>query len=1117
MYRLKELKMPAVALTDKYNLFGLIHFYQAAVLNGIKPILGCELCVENQLSPKFTDLGKDNSAYHLVLVAETEQGYKNLVQLSTAGYLNANRQTPRINKAILAKYAKGLIAFSGCLEGEIAQLILKDEVEKAYKIANEYRDIFGKNNFFIELQDHGLSQEKKASKELINLSRKSNIPMVATNDVHYLNKSDSLYHEVLWRIGEGKILEDDIQHICQSDEFYLKSSEEMFDLFSEITESIDNSVYIAERCNVTLDFGKTIVPLFVPHGAMEEENQQLEKLCFKKLNEKFHSSISESIKKRLQHELEIIKSTGFSGYFLIVHDFVYMAKQKGIPIGPGRGSAAGSFVAYLLNITEIDPLQYDLLFERFINPERVTAPDIDIDVGDRYRADAIHYFFKKYGQNNVASIITFGTMAARAVLRDVGRILKLPLSEIDHIVKLIPNEPKITLDESCQQVPELKSLSQDGGKYQKLFDISRALEGLVRHTSTHASGIVISKDPLGESIPLCLGSQEEILTQYDMGSLKELGFLKFDILGLRTLTTIDDCIQQIYKFHRIQLSPSSIPLDDKATFDLFQKAKTIGIFQFESNGIRDYLRKLEPENIEDIIALLALYRPGPLGSDMVDDFIHRKKGKSQITYLHPQLKPILEKTYGIILYQEQVMEIAKELGGFTFGQADLLRRAMGNKDPEKMEAMRSMFLEGSVRYGIDQAEADSIFDQMAKFAGYGYNKSHSAAYAILAYRTAFLKVNYFPEFMSALMTNESENHEKIAQYVIECKTMRVNVLKPDINMSTNVFQVDSKKQIIFSLLAIKTISAAAVQAILEARNSGESFQSFLDFCQRVDLKHVSMKMIENLIWAGVFDSLDKNRNHLVQALETIYYTEQKKQNDIQIGQTTLFGSSPIIADSEKNYASDLTLVQKLMKEKEILGFYFSDHPLSEYEWELKNCVTPLYQLPKSMSGSNIKAAGLIVEILDWKIKKTNEDYSRFYLEDLDSRIEIIVWPEIYKKFKSVIAKDELVAVQGKLDIVHEKIRIIASEIILVKEVVEKWAKSIRIKLNLIGIDALVWETIQSIFKKHPGNMSVFFELETLHHGIVVLKIGEKYRIHPTKSFLKNLSEFLNPEVIHIEF
>lgn len=1118
MVRLKQLQMPAVALTDKANLFGAVTFYQSALFHGLKPLIGCEIWVASESRfEKTRPAGRPEAVYPLVLLAENEEGYRNLVKLSSAGYLQGFFNIPRVDKGLLARHSRGLIALSGGPEGEIDRFLLKDEMPMALKIAGEYQELFGKDRFFLEVQNHRKAAETKLLKQLAEMAGKNDMPLVATNDVRYLTREEAPFHEVLLCLGKGEVLSDPGHSTYGTDEYYLKSAEEMAGLFAEVPEAVRRTVEIAERCNVTFEFGKTYMPSFpVPDIGLNEDSY-LEKLCREGLERRYGGRASDpEILGRMAEELSIIRKTGFSGYFLIVRDFIAQARAKGIPVGPGRGSAAGSLVSYLIGITGVDPIRYDLLFERFINPERVSAPDIDVDVCDRRRDEVLDYMIQAYGQDRVASIVTFGTMAAKAVVRDVGRVLEIPLPEVDRIAKLIPGEPKLTLGDALERVPELRAIATEQGPFRKLWDVSRALEGLVRHVSTHAAGIIVGNEPLLERIPLCTGAGGEVLTQYDMNVLKDLGLLKLDILGLSALTVIDDTLHLIKKNRRLSLDPDQLPLDDAATFKLLKEAKTTGLFQLESRGMRDYIRKLEPENLDDLMALLALYRPGPLGSDLVDDFFHRKKGLLKVEYLHPRLEPILRNTYGVILYQEQVMRIAKDLAGFTLGQADLLRRAMGSKNPEKMEQMRGKFLAGARERGIPGDAAEALFNQMAKFAGYGFNKSHSAAYALLVYQEAYLKAHFAPEFMAALLTSEAGNQDKVSQYVFECKRMGIPILPPDVNESRDVFLATAEGRIRFGLSAIKNVGTPAVLAILETRASGPPFESLGDFCGRVDLKAFTPKMLECLILAGAFDFSRASRAAMKEEVEKIFHQSQRAQADSQRGQTSLFGMMDESAAEGPPAVKEFSPTQILSAEKEVLGFYLSGHPLSEYEWELEHYVAPIHELEEWPDGQEIRIAGLIRGFSKSAVKKTKEVYGRFVLEDLHSSVEAIAWPEVYQKYQALLAKDKLVALKGRLDKSGNRIQVIVGEAIPMNEMAAQWAKGIRLTLNVVGLDDQLLPKVKAICEKYPGKAKVYFNMQTTHHGVMVVEAGPELRVTPSSGFLREMHPVLGEDSVEIE-
>jgi DNA polymerase-3 subunit alpha len=1111
MALLKERQMPAVALTDKSNLFGAIAFYQSSLAHGLKPILGCEIWVSSNKAKNGS--GRGEGAHPLVLLAENETGYKNLMKLSSESYLGDHQLVPHVNKAFLASHCQGLIVLSGGEQSEINDLILKDDVPGALKTAEEYRDIFGVNHFFLEIQSHKQAFDPKVQKALVEISAQTAIPLVATNDVKYLKREEAAFHEVLLCLGKGEVLSDPKHFSMGTTEYYLKSGEEMKEAFADIPGAVERTLEIAERCHVSLEFGKTLMPAFPVPEKWLSENEYLEKVCREGLVKRYGAKASDpAVQNRLTEELAVIQKTGFSGYFLIVWDFIAKARQKNIPVGPGRGSAAGSLVSYVTGITDVDPIRYDLLFERFINPERVSAPDIDVDVCDRRRGEVLRYMTETYGRDRVASIATFGTMAAKAALRDVGRVLEIPLPEVDRIAKMIPWEPKITLDDAMKKVPELKTIAQGEGPYRKLWDVSKALEGLVRHVSTHAAGIIIGNEPLLEEIPLYQNG-DEVLSQFDMNALKEVGLLKLDILGLRTLSVIDDTLQSIEKHRKIKLNLSEIPLDDAATFKLLREAKTAGIFQLESRGMRDYLRKLEPSEMEDLIALNALYRPGPLGSDMVDDFIHRKKGQVKVQYLHPKLEPILKTTYGVIVYQEQVMRIAKDLAGFSLGQADLLRRAMGNKNSEKMEQMRDKFLSGARETKIPAETADAIFDLMAKFAGYGFNKSHSAAYALIAYQTAYLKANFTAEFIASLLTSESGNQEKISQYIFECKKMGIKILPPDVNESSDIFNVTETGDIRYSLSSIKNVGTPAVDAILQTRKKGP-YLSLFDFCQRVDLKTFTPKMLECLIAAGAFDFTKTSRTKMKAEAEKIFRQAQVDQADTQSGQTSLFESAKPVPVVLTEIPEESPAVA-LMAEKELLGFYLSGHPLSEHEWELEHYVMPLNELDEMNDGAEVRVAGLIRGLSQSVAKKTKEVYARFTLEDLHSHVEVIAWPETFKKYRALLAKDKLVGLKGRLDKTGDRVQIIANDMIDMNDMAVKWAKGVRLIFNVVGLDESLLPKVKAICEKHKGEAKVYFHMQTTHHGLMVLEAGD-LKVKPSKAFFNEIYAILGDDSIEIE-
>ena len=898
----KDLGMTSLAITDHGTMYGVINFYKAAIKHGIKPIIGCEV----YLAPGSRKSRNENERlkyYHLILLAHNNQGYHNLIKLVSAANIEGMYYRPRIDKEILREYHEGLIALSACVAGEIPRAILQEDFAHAEELIQEYIEIFGRDNFYLEIQNHGLEDETKVANALINLSKKYKIGIVVTNDVHYTNREDSESHDVLLCIQTNKLVEDTKRLKFNSDDYYLKSPEEMRELYPNLPEAMSNTIKIAERCNVTIEFGHLQLPNFKIPVQYENAEKYLRSLCEEKVHQRY-DVITDEIKERLNYELSTIHNMQYDNYFLIVYDFIRYAKSVGIAVGPGRGSAAGSIVAYILGITELDPLQFNLLFERFLNPERVTMPDIDIDFCYLRREEVIDYVKNLYGEEQVSQIATFGTMAAKAAIRDVGRVLNMTFNEVSEIVKLMPNELKITIDKALEQSREFRNAYDNSDKVKRLIDLSRKLEGLPRHASTHAAGVVIAPRPLTDIMPMQL-SNGMLVTQYDKDIIEELGLLKMDFLGLRTLTAISDAIKNIKYSRGEEIDLSKIPLDDSKTAKMLSEGKTGAVFQMESAGMTNLVRDLQPEGFADLIPTVALYRPGPLGSGMVEDFIERKHGKREIKYLHPLLEPILKETYGVILYQEQVMQVVQALAGFTLGQADILRRAMGKKKAEVLMAQRENFMRGCIDNGIDEKLADKIFELLMHFADYGFNKSHSAAYALLAWQTAYLKANYPVEFMAAMMSSVMDS-DKVAEYIELARRMGINVLGPDINISGTTFYVDNGA-IRFGLAAIKNIGQAMIDSLVAVRNRGGKFKSLYDFCCRIDHRILSKKAIESLAKCGAFDSIDSRRTRQVAAVDSAVSAGQRYQNDMNSGQLNLFG--------DENFVEHFILPDVLEKSK----------------------------------------------------------------------------------------------------------------------------------------------------------------------------------------------------------
>ncbi|MGB9662198.1 MAG: DNA polymerase III subunit alpha [Moorellaceae bacterium] len=1018
-----QMGMPALALTDHGVMYGAVDFYKTAKAYGLKPIIGCEVYVAPR-SRLDKEPRQDDFQYHLVLLVENETGYRNLNALVSAAYLEGFYYKPRVDRELLARYHEGLIALSACLAGEVPALLLKGQDEQARERAAWYREVFGPGRFFLELQDQGLPEQRRLNRQLVELGQALGIPLVVTNDAHYVRRDQARIQDVLLCIQTGKTLQEEDRLRFATPEFYLKSAEEMERIFAEIPSAIENTIKIAEQCNFDFELGRLHLPEYrTPSG--QDTAAYLRSLCYQGL-EKRYSPPSELARQRLEYELNIIEKMGYPGYFLIVWDLVNFARQRDIPVGPGRGSAAGSLVAYCLGITNIDPLRYNLLFERFLNPERVSMPDIDIDFCFERREEVIQYAREKYGEEHVAQIITFGTMAARAAVRDVGRVLGWPVSEVDRLAKMVPAELGITLERALEVAPDLRALYQSSARVRELLDTARAVEGLPRHASIHAAGIVITGEPLVHYVPL-QKTGDAVTTQFPMQTVEELGLLKMDLLGLRTLTVIGHTVEAVRR-DGDDLELDRLPLDDRVTYDLLSSGESTGVFQLESSGMRAILRSLKPERFEDIIALVALYRPGPLGSGMVEDFIQRKHGLTPINYPHPDLEPVLRETYGVILYQEQVMQIAHVMADYTLGQADELRRAMGKKKPEEMARHRSRFIEGAIKKGYDRAQAEKIFDLMEYFAGYGFNKSHSAAYALVAYQTAYLKAHYPVEFMAALLSSVSQNLEKVAPYLEECRRLGIQVLPPDINESDVDFTARGK-HIRFGLAAVKNVGRAAVEAIIAARKAGGPFTSLIDFCRRVDLHIVNKRVIESLIRCGAFDSLGKGRRQLLSVLDACLEAAGRDQEDRRRGQVSLLDivelppEEPALPDIK-----DFSPAEILAMEKELLGFYVSGHPLEPYAEALRRRTThPLAQLGELEEGTAVVVGGIVVGLRRLTTRK-GEPMAYVLLEDFGGQVEVLLFPRLYSRCRHWVAEDTVLLVEGRINLEEEGVKILADQV-----------------------------------------------------------------------------------------
>jgi len=1046
----REYRMPAVAITDHGNIFGAIDFYIRAMKAGVKPIIGCEMYLAPRSRFDKTGGLKQEKLQHITLLVRNEEGYRNLIKLVSLGYLEGFYYKPRIDKHLLSQHTKGLIGLSGCMQSELNQSLREGNIDKAKESLKFYKEIFEPGCFYVELQQQFLPDQERLIRQAVKLAKEMDIPCVATNDVHYLRKEYSFAHDVLLAIQTQTTIEDPQRLRLGSDQFYFKSPEEMKELFSELPQAITNTIAIAERCNLELEFNKIHLPRFQPPEGYTQE-EYLRKLCYENLERKYPHP-SQEVKHRIEYELSVINKLGFTSYFLIVWDFVRFAKSKGIPVGPGRGSAAGSIVSYLLGITTIDPLKYGLLFERFLNPDRVSLPDIDIDFCYERRQEVIDYVIDKYGENNVAQIITFGRMQARAVVRDVARALNIPYQDADRIAKLIPSDLGMDLNRAVQLEPELRNLIERDDKVKNLIEVAKVLEGLSRHVSIHAAGVVISDRPLMELIPLYKTPDGEIVTGYDMDSIDKVGLMKMDFLGLKTLTMIEECKKIIARTRNIELDIEDINLDDAPTYEMLSNGDSTGVFQLESSGMRSLLTRLRPQKFEDLIAILALYRPGPLGSGMVDDFIRRRNGKIKVQYEHPILEPILKETYGIILYQEQAMQIASALSGFSMAEADMLRRAMGKKLPEVMETQREKFIKGAKAKKVSEKKAERIFSLIEQFAGYGFNKSHSTAYAMLSYRTAYLKANFPSEFITALLSSEMHNTDKLREYLKYANKQGIKILPPDINESYARFTLVSEDAIRFGLSAIKNVGESAVESIIKARKEGGKFGSLFDFCKRVDSRAVNKKVIESLIKAGAFDSLGYKRSALMAVLDKALELAQNFQRDRIKGQMSFFdsASSGFEIDTEKFIPdiSEWPQEQILRFEKDYLGFYVSGHPLDKYAELITTYSTVTTKdILNLRENQEVKIGGIITSLKKKFTRADNQRMAIVEFEDLDGSITAVIFPEIYEKNSHLIAEGAIVFLKGKYTLRGDQPQIVVSEVIPVEEAQYKLASSVWLEIE----------------------------------------------------------------------
>jgi DNA polymerase-3 subunit alpha len=1134
--RIKALKQPAVAMTDHGNMFGAVEFYREAMSHGIKPIIGCEIYVAptSRFEKKGVDKGPKEYNNHLILLAMNQQGYRNLCKLVSLGYMEGFYYKPRIDKELLRELNGGLIALSACLQGEVAQALNYGLYEKAKAAAESYASIFA-DRYYIEIQDNKLAEQEKVNRQLVELAKELALPVVATNDCHYGERADFHAHDVLLCVQTGKTVAEDNRLKLETDELYLKSADEMNRGFDYCPGAVERTLEIADRCNVDIEFGKYHFPNFTPPKEISLDDY-LDELARQGLEERIEG-ITEADKRqeyyeRLEYELDVIKRMRFPGYFLVVADFINYAKQNGIPVGPGRGSSAGSLVAYALKITDLDPIRHVLLFERFLNPERRSMPDIDVDFCIRGRAQVIQYVKDKYGADRVAQIATFGTLKAKAAIRDVGRAIGMSFAETDAIAKLIP-APKQGFDypltEAMKMEPRLPEMMKSDPRVKTLIEHALRLEGLVRHASTHAAGVVLSNLPLVDHLPLFVDKEGGIVTQYDMSCVEKIGLVKFDFLGLKTLTLIHDCLKLIQTTHGEKIDINRLELDDKPTYKTLCSGNTTGIFQLESTGIREMTVKIRPNCFEDLVAILALYRPGPLDSGMAEEYIKRKHGKEKIKYLHPLLESILKDTYGVIVYQEQVMQIAQVLGGYSMGDADILRRAMGKKDPEEMAAQRERFVEGAKDKKIDAKKAAEIFDQMETFARYGFNKSHSAAYALVSYQTAYLKTHYPVEFMAALMTSEMGDTDKVIKNLAECREREIEVLAPDINESRSDFTPVGDK-IRFGLAAVKNVGEKAVELILQSRGQDGSFDSLFDFCRRVDLAAVNRRVIENLIKCGAYDSTQVSRARMLAALDDAMRAGQAHQRDQASNQIDIFGMLGTPNKSAKRPGdvyppvNEWNAQESLAYEKEALGFYISGHPLDKYDRTIKRITSGTIAVLKDKAASGDVRLGGVVSALKLRNTKKGERYSNFNLEDKTGFVEVIAWPDTYKRCAQLLGADDPIFVRGRLEVGEDRMQVIANEILPLSEAVKNQKNGsgngkmngngdkVHLYLRASDVSSEELVRLRDTLLDYPGRSVVFLHILGAGQDETVIELPDQVRIASSPELEAAVEQLFGPRV-----
>ena len=1100
-----EQGMPALALTDHGNLFGVIEHYKTCQDAGIKPIIGCEVYVAiDSRHARQAARGLTHASNHLILLAKDATGYRNLTKLVSKGYLEGYYYNPRIDKELLREHAEGLICMSACIGGEIPHLIQREGLAAAEAVAREFMDIFG-DDYYLEIQRHDIDPEAKVNDGLLKLHRKLGVPLVATNDFHFLRATDHDAHDALICIQTNKTV-DEKNRLCYPDGLYMKSPEEMQTLFADLPDALERTLEIADKCNVDLEFGKTYMPDFpIPTGYASSDDY-LTQLAQEGL-ERRYGTVDPAVQERLDYELSVITSQDFSGYFLIVWDLVNYARNQSISVGPGRGSAAGCLASYCLGITDVDPIKYDLLFERFLNPERIEPPDIDIDFDDTRRDEVLRYVVDKYGKDNVSQVITFGTMGAKAVVRDVGRVLGMSFGEVDRIAKQVPTELKITLDKAIERVPELQQIAQASGNEGKLVEYARKLEGMARHASVHACAVIIAPGELTDYVPLYRAPKDgTITTQFVGETCMDIGLLKMDILGLTMLSLVDEAVRLI-QLKEPDFDLAAIPWDDRATFDLFGRGETVGVFQFESAGMREYLSKLKPDTVEDIIAMNALYRPGPM--DNIPTFIARKRGEEVVAYDHPKLESILEPTYGIMVYQEQVMRIAQELAGFTLGQADILRKAMGKKKPEEMAKVKKDFVGGCVEHGVERTLANKLFGEIEIFAGYAFNKSHSVCYAEGAYKNAYLKANYPQEYMAASLTLERKNTDRLTVLLDDCRRMGIRVLPPDINQSTLNF-TPTDEGIRYGLAAVKNVGEGAAQSMVDTRIADGSFTTLFEFCERIDLRAVNRRVVESLIAAGALDGLEGHRAQKMEALEPALKAAGKAQEDREKGQISLFdanGSSELVVQ-ELPEVEEWSEREKLAKERDLLGFYISSHPLKPYARDLKNFARPLSEIEGQHNGAPLRVGGLVEEVRQLFDRRGNP-FAFVTLKDLNSTGDIAFFAEAFTNHQPLLVEGETILVEGRVCERNGRLSLQADRALPLKSARAELTKSVTLSLSYQNVGDPLLSRLRGLCERHIGDCELWLQLKNGDEQDKMVR-SKTIRVDPCDDLLRGIEELIGP-------